>query len=673
MQACFCTPDRTTTVTTDRQKDLIAAAYRALATLLPGFKPRRQQQQMVQRVSGVLSQEAIGLIEAPTGTGKSVGYLLPGIVAAVEQDKVLVVSTATASLQDQLATKDLPLVLRALDLAGISGVTWAVAKGRERHLCPAKLEQETQTTDLFRQGDQPILEKLRDQWDGDAWDGVRDTLPERVDRATWMRIANTSAGCTGERCPHYEGCPYYAAIARAKSARVIITNHDYLLATFANIDNSFLCDTERNLFVFDEAHHLSDKILSAFATSLDLAIDHQDQIKRIEKLIGSYSGVPLDIAGARLQAMWSATANATLAMLGDGTQHRFTLGEAPPSYVELLGELRASIGNMTDLLTKAMDSMTARGRANGGKRSHLNLIASGLIGQLKGDLADAVCAIDEFTSPDNDRARWLARGRTSIEIRSSPFDSGAKARKHLWPRIQSAVLTSATLSTLGGFEATKAQLGLPKDTPALRLDSPLDYSNARFVVPALAADAGTPAHGAMVKAFVREQAVHSQERGVLVYFTSRALMTETYRALEASERDVVLLQGDWQPSAMVEEHKRRIDAGQRSVLFGLDSLSEGVDLPGDYCTLVLVTRLPFPPPNDPVLATHAEHLKRKGLHAFNLLMLPKAGLKLAQVCGRLIRTDGDHGAIICLDNRVRSRQYGHRLLASTSFRAIVSR
>ncbi|TBR71605.1 MAG: hypothetical protein EPN64_19310 [Burkholderiaceae bacterium] len=657
-------------MSTDRQKEIIASAYRHLSEFLPGFVVRKQQQQMVQRVSGVLSAEGRGLIEAPTGTGKSIGYLIPGIVTAVEQDKVLVVSTATASLQDQLASKDIPLAIKALAGAGIQGIQWAVAKGRERHLCPVKLEALTSTTDLFNQGDKPLHDKIGDLWESGSWDGVRDTLPMRIDRQAWSQVANTSASCVGEGCPSYEGCPYYEAIGKAKKARVIITNHDYLLANFANVDKSYLCDSERNIFVFDEAHHLSDKILSAFASSLDLSTNYREELKRLGKMQGDRSGASIDIASERMLAMWNAAAQSTLAMLGDGTQHRFTLGEAPGSYIELLGDLKGSIRNLLDVLEDTTAAQNAQAKASGARRSAMSVIFQSRVGQMRGDLENAIETLDDFIEPSDDRARWLAKGRSSIEIRSSPFDSGDKARMHLWPRIKTCVLTSATLSTLGSFDATRAQLGLPQDTSDLRLGSPLDYSRARLVVPTLAAEAGTKPYGSMVRAYIRDQAINSKELGTLVYFTSKAQMLDVYGSLTADERGLVLMQGEWQPSAMIEEHKRRVDAGQRSVLFGMDSLSEGVDLPGEYCTRVFVTRLPFPSPNDPVLATHAEHLERKGLHAFNLLMLPKAGLKLAQVCGRLIRKDGDYGDVVCLDSRLVSKTYGRRLVASTSFTSV---
>lgn len=201
--------------------------------------------------------------------------------------------------------------------------------------------------------------------------------------------------------------------------------------------------------------------------------------------------------------------------------------------------------------------------------------------------------------------------------------------------------------------------------------SPFDYTKARIVVPRLVPDGTDRTHGRLVRAFVAEKGVRAREHaGVLVYFTSKRLMQDCYDYLTPEERELVLLQGEWQPSALIAEHRRRVDEGRRSVVFGMDSIGEGVDLPGRYCTLVLISRLPFPSPDDPVVATHAEHLAAKGLDSFQLLTLPKAGLKFAQVCGRLMRREGDSGDVVVLDRRIVSKRYGSRMLKGTEFKSI---
>jgi ATP-dependent DNA helicase DinG len=269
---------------------------------------------------------------------------------------------------------------------------------------------------------------------------------------------------------------------------------------------------------------------------------------------------------------------------------------------------------------------------------------------------------------DLERARWIAKGRHTLELHCSPFDASDIARTHLWPKITRCILTSATLTSLGSFDAICHNIGLPPDTGKMILDSPLDYSRARLIVPKFAVDATDGNHPAMVKAYLHDFAIRAADHmGVLCYFTNRGLMIDAYESLSVEDRAVVLLQGEWTPSAMIAEHKRRIDLGQRSVLYGLDTLSEGVDLPGLYCTRVIVQRIPFPSPSDPILATHAEHLIAKGIEPFGRLTLPKAALKLAQVFGRLIRREGDHGEVMVLDRRLSTKKYGNQIVRSSQF------
>lgn len=656
-------------MSTEKQRELIAMAYRALGEGFPNFVVREQQKQMVSRVTSLVTKGEIGLIEAPTGTGKSLGYLIPGIIASATNDKVLVIATATASLQDQLASNDVPQAIRAIEAAGLYGIRFAVAKGRERHLCPVKLDNVNQSRDLFQTEEQKnALSEIAEIWEGGKWSGVRDTIPITVSHTTWAKVSNTAAACIGDGCPAYSQCPYYASVAAAKEARVIITNHDYLLTMMANVDEHYLVDTEKNIYIFDEAHHLADKILSSFAKSLDLTRSWKEELRRVEELIGNKTTSPIGIAAERLQGMWNAVAAATSAIIGDGTQHRFALGEAPNNYLRLLLDLAGSMMNMRDVLDDATKQVSQRkSGAGSNRRQNMMILLASRVGQIKGDLDSAIDCINEFCEDDNTRARWLVKGRSSLEIKCSPFDSAEKARRHVWPRVKTAVLTSATLTSCGKFDAIRCSLGLPEGTPTLKLDSPLDYTHAQLMVPKYAVDGNNTAHSSMVRAFCMDFAINGEMVGILVYFTSRKLMREVYDSLSDTEKALILLQGDWQPSAMIAEHKRRVDLGQRSILFGLDSLSEGVDLPGEYCTRVLVTRLPFPSPDDPVMATHAEHLKSKGIEPFHIITMPKASRKLAQIVGRLIRREGDSGDVIVLDSRLCSKTYGKQMIRSTAF------
>jgi ATP-dependent DNA helicase DinG len=224
------------------------------------------------------------------------------------------------------------------------------------------------------------------------------------------------------------------------------------------------------------------------------------------------------------------------------------------------------------------------------------------------------------------------------------------------------------MAPLGEFGPMLRQLGLAEKTVTLRLTSPLSFENAKITVPKHLPDTtDVQSHTKFVTAHIKSRAIKSADQGVLVYFSSRRQMEAVYESLDVESRALILMQGQWSPTAMIEKHKERINAGHKSILFGLDSLSEGVDLPGILCSVVMVSKLPFPSPDDPILAAHAEHLEGKGLQVFPLLMLPATSLKLAQIVGRLIRAENDWGEVCVLDKRLIEKSYGRQLLKSTAF------
>jgi len=648
----------------------IAKAYAALSVVRPGFSPRHQQKMFIKRASALFSREAVGIIEAPTGTGKSMGYLIPGIVTAALQDRRIIISTATASLQDQLAAHDIPAAVEAIQSVvhegvHIKGVTVVVAKGRERYVCPVKLDDAAHaTSDMFQeapaaQSNEQII-RLHRRLDAGQWDGVRDSIDDAIPYQMWRSISNTALTCAGRQCPQFENCPYYKVQEAVKTARIIVTNHDYLLTCLSRIPNSPLSDP-KGIYIFDEGHHLGDKLISAFARRLDFGRSLDEDVAAAMAFAGADSDI-IDLTFERVKGTWNACSQSVATMIGDGRVHRFSLGEAPTQFLDLLSTLKGDLSQFKDLLSKTRDRI--RQKEAGTRLPGVTSIADIRYGKLIGDLDEAGACIEEFIS-EAELARWLERGRHTMEICCSPFDPAEKARRHLWPVVKTGLITSATIATLGVFEPTLFALGLPAATPTLKLDSPFDYSRARMYVPSQALDGNDAGHARRVAAYLKD--LPKLHQGVLVYFTSRQLMQTCYEALSAHDKAAVLLQGQWQPSSMLAEHRRRIDAGQRSIIFGLDSIGEGVDLPGAYCTQVIVTKLPFPTQDDPVLSTHGEFLKERGKDPFTMLILPLAGRKFAQTCGRLMRRDGDHGEIMVLDRRLLSKRYGKRLIASTQF------
>lgn len=675
----WCVPSHisTTNMSTETNSQiasLIAATYNGMSEVFAGFSPREQQRQMIKRVSGLISKKSIGLIEAPTGTGKSLGYLIPGIISAALEDRVLVISTATASLQDQLARRDIPSAINAIAAAksadGVSviGVKVAVAKGRERHVCNVNLDMLAGRADLFEaptEEDRNFAEAKR-LLDKGLWDGTRDTLEIPMSHAQWRAIKNDAATCRGRNCSQFKECPYYMAQDAIKEARVIVTNHDYLLACISNIPNSPLSNP-KCIYVFDEAHHLPDKIIGAFAHSLHFSLFWQKELTDLMPWLGEDREV-VDLAQERVSGLWRACERSVETMLGDSRQHRFTLGEPPPQFVVLMEDLGKDIESLRDELDRAKEAF--RKRESSARLAGVATMAEISFGKVLGQINEALACIEDFTNGEN-RARWLSRNRIGVELCCSPFDAGVLAKSRLWPIAKNSILTSATLAPLGAFDPMMRSLGLDNKVSTLRLSSPFDYSRATLRVPKLVVEGSDPAHGRRVKAYLTELIVDHKHAAVLVYFTSRQMMEECYEVLGPQVRSTVIMQGTLQTSAIIAEHRARIDAGERSVIFGLDNFGEGIDLPGKYLTRVVITRLPFPHLDDPVTATHGEYLKEKGLNAFRLLALPKAGQKLAQVCGRLMRRENDSGDVLVLDRRLVSKQYGQQMVKGTSFTEVV--
>lgn len=644
-----------------------------LPELLPGFVGRTQQKEMIRFIAQVLASGGHGVCQAPTGTGKSFGYQIPAIVLALSRDKRVVISTETAALQDQIAGKDLVLLTQILERLGIAAPS-IVVKGRERYICPLRLnEKTTQGVLLDDDGAQAEMVAIAKSWHGGEWDGLRDSLPVKVPDAIWMRVNNNRHMCTNDRCPEAPGCPHMAVKNAVKTARIIVTNHSYLLSTIAvqgggesTGPKNPVVDFDNNFYLFDEAHHIHDRCIEAFASSAVIDEDIMNEAGRMLAALDGSSGAVLRLRAEAFRGIGVALRSNFKTLLGSGSRHRFLLGKVPDVFANLVEEYAASLGAICDLIGQTID--TARKKTNRASLTVLIANANAMLGQLKErqDAMDRFCA--DSSTP---QAKWIAMHRDECTLHVAPFAAAPLAKSMLWDNMKGVALCSATIASFGEFTATLANLGMPKTTRTQLLSSPLDYSRASMRVPRFMVGANTPGYAMMVPAMVRKLAFSGEHKGSLVYFTSRRQMEATYASLSAEERTDVIMQGHLSPTAMITEHKRRIDAGGRSILFGMNSISEGVDLPGKYLTLVIADKLPFPSLDDPILAAHVEHLEAKGLSAFPLLMLPMAGIRLAQVAGRLIRTETDWGVFYVLDRRLVEKTYGAKLQKSTPFNSVL--
>jgi ATP-dependent DNA helicase DinG len=681
------------------------------------LKPRYGQRLMIAEVAKVLGsikvdeeghragEPAVVAVEAGTGTGKTVAYSLAAIPVAKAAGKRLVISTATIALQEQIVNKDLPDILRNSGL----NFSFTLAKGRGRYLCLSKLDlllQEGQaqnsTAQLFAEegfridvdeNGLQLLTQMMERLAGNRWDGDRDSWSESIEDADWARVTTDHSQCTNRRCPNFQQCAFYKAREGMTKADVIVTNHDMVLADLALGGGVVLPDPRDTLYIFDEGHHLPDKAIGHFAhaTRLRATADWLGQVeKNLTKLLAQHplpgelgrliGAVPELARELRTQQQFMFSACEELADFRNGEdmegrerpRHRFVAGVVPEHLLELAVELKKGFARLNDLFTRlaemlkqAMDGEAGVGLGSQQAEEWYPLFGS-LLARAEGNW-ELWCA---FTAEDPDdrppMARWLSLADSGsqfdIEVNASPILAADTLRRTLWNVAYGALLTSATLTALGSFERLRMRAGLPKCAVTAVVPSPFLHADAGVLrVPDLQADPRDAlAHTA---AIVRElPAILGAARGSLVLFASRKQMQGVFDGLEREWRQRVLIQGNLSKQETLNKHKRRVDDGEPSVLFGLASFSEGVDLPGAYCEHVVIAKIPFAVPDDPVEAALSEWIEARGGNPFMEISVPDASLRLIQACGRLLRTEEDRGTITLLDRRLVTQRYGKAIL-----------
>lgn len=691
-------------------KQDIQQLYRQLLKQLD-LKPRWGQKQMIATVANHflgISVDNDGnrkdknpacLVEAGTGTGKTLAYMVACLPIAKALEKKLVISTATIALQEQIIQKDLP----ALRKHGGYDFDFQLAKGRRRYLCVARLDQALSqnasidpTQALFEDelalkldGQQQALYKdMVVKLGSDKWDGDRDAWAEAVPEDHWKPVTTDHKGCTNRRCSHFNQCPFFKARAGLEQADCIVTNHDLVLADLSLGGGAILPAPEDTIYIFDEGHHLADKTLKQFT--------HQQGLRQLNRWYGqTRSGLKRFIKewqgggrGAQLSTQVQDHIDGLEQQLigleqfldqpsfspQDGYQqqenYRFPQGVVPPELVQISHDLGLSSARLVrDLggLHELMDDVV-KGDQNGlGKEQAENYLAAfGVLeqnAQAQLGLWQAYAKVD--APGEVPMARWLQHWQTpervDLELSASPIMAADLLKENLWERCFGALLTSATLTALGRFDRLISHSGLNPKSAMLAVASPFDFSQSVICVPKEAIEPG-PEAVFVDKLIIGLEAQLKQNEASLVLFTSRRVMQLVFEGMGDDWQDLILQQGESSKQRLLDQHKQRIDDGEGSVLFGLASFAEGIDLPGDYLTHVVITRLPFTVPDRPVPAALAEWIEKSGGNSFAELSVPEASVRLVQATGRLLRKEDDKGRITILDKRIVSKRYGQQLL-----------
>jgi ATP-dependent DNA helicase DinG len=588
-----------------------------LAAALAGFEPRAEQGALADAVADALADGEHLVAEAGTGTGKSLAYLVPAFLSGQR----VVVATATKALQEQLLTKDVPAAAAALGRP----VKVVVLKGRQNYLCRRSLQGIDQLGGLFRtEEDAADFERLH-EWISSTETGDRAELEFEPAETLWSELSVGGDRCAGRRCPLMTTCFAERARERAGEAELVIANHALYFADLAlrtrNDGASVL--PEHDAVVFDEAHRLEEAAAAWFGGRVSLA-----RLRQLERDVERYSREESRTPPARPLADVDRAGEAFVRAFDPGSGRR-RLTQADQGELELHGL------TLADALGALAAALMGTGE-DGDALARRALAAA--------DDVESCLAVD-----DPDRVSWVEPGTVAW----APVDVSGLLRENLWDGESTAVLVSATLDT----RFVRRRLGLG-DARELVFASPYDYREQALVyVPARIPEPRSPGY------FDRL----ADEIVALCRLSSgRALvLTSSYRALdELVERCAsrlhfpVLRQGDAPRERLLERFREEVD----SILFATSTFWQGVDIQGDSLSLLVIDKLPFAAPGDPLVEARCERIAREGGDWFTEYALPAAVLQLRQGFGRLIRGHGDEGVVAILDQRLRTRAYGRRFL-----------
>jgi len=664
------------------------------------FEDRPGQRDMAAYIADAYNDGGIALLEAGTGVGKSFAYLVPAIEWARLNGERTVVSTNTINLQEQLVGKDLPILARAFS-TGERNVTFALLKGWRNYLCLSRLEQARAGQEsLFDAGRAAELEGIAG-WAARTADGSLSDLVEEPSSDVWDAVAAESDLCTRLKCPHFDRCFVFAARRRAAEADVVVVNHHLLASDLAvriasdNWQEAAVLPPYRRL-VLDEAHHLEDIAAQHLGLQVSM-LGVQRLLGRLERngrgllptlalelsthndLLGSASRDLLTrtVLDALVAARrWAEELFGRLGRRLDGTDPVLRLTDAFAEDAVWREGLDVALDNLLIAFSKLRDGVeTIADRLSIDDPAEMR---TRLIGELRGvvrrldSAAEGLKATLQpvgYRPPVGPSVRWMERrGRRTpnLTLSAVPLDLAPVLKEALFDRVETVVLTSATLAAGGEFTFLEERLGLalPPSRVTVReiLPSPFDYgAQCVFGIPTDIPEpkGDEPEHGAAVARVLLELA-HASDGGVFGLFTSHTALRRAADAIRGhvGARWPLLVQGEAQRDQLL----RRFREAGSAILLGTDSFWEGVDVPGRALRVLILAKLPFKVPSEPLTAARLERLTEAGVDGFTNYLVPLAALKLKQGFGRLIRTKSDVGVVVLLDRRVVTRRYGATML-----------
>jgi ATP-dependent DNA helicase DinG len=608
----------------------------AIEKFMPaGYEHRRSQLEMAELVEAAFQEKRHLIVEAGTGTGKTLAYLIP----AIRSGQRVVISTATKSLQEQLFEKDIPFLQKHF----APELKVAVMKGRSNFLCREK---------VYRMGDQPALRGLEElDWFTQIrdWEKVTETgdraelnfLPDDSD--LWARLDARRDACTGSKCPEFNKCFLTAMHQRAAEADLIIVNHHLFFADLALKQDDFgSVLPEYGAVIFDEAHEIEDVASDYFGRQIsNYRFDELARDAEVAARVTRAGGAPLQKQIVRMKERARTFFENFPGREGrfpfDAGQRAAFLDQNHEAYDALVNALKSLEAEVASLPAKPEELLNIARRAM----------------ELRGELKFL------FESTEGNYVYWFERRNKGVFVAATPIDVSALLRERLFESFDTIILTSATLAVEGRFNFLKQRLGIDMASERV-LPSEFDFADqALFYIPAKLPDVRDAAFSeAAAKEIV--QLLEISEGRAFCLFTSYAQMRDLYERVRLRVPYPLLMQGSAPRSALLEKFRNTVGA----VLFATSSFWQGVDVRGEQLSCVIVDRLPFAVPSDPIVAARVKALQEDGRNPFAEYQVPEAVLALKQGFGRLIRSRTDRGVLAILDNRIQRMQYGKIFMES---------
>lgn len=602
-----------------------------LAQAIPGFQVREQQQEMLSAVGDALQNNSAAVIEAGTGVGKTFAYLVPAIASGGR----VIISTGTKTLQDQLFAKDLPVVINALKV----GAKTALLKGRANYLCTYRLHRAQSDGQFDDRRSLSYLQRISD-WQVMTYAGdISELNSVPKDSEIWQHVTSTADNCLGSECEDYETCFVVKARREAQEADVVVVNHHLFFADLALKEEGFgELLPSANAVILDEAHQLPEIASTFFSETLSSRQLLELSRDILAEALANASDMP-DLRD-KLRELDKCIQDLRLAMDKPGLREPWYKIKSKPGVEKEMDHLANIISDLLDLLkiaaerSKGLESCYERLQQQNQRLNNLN-------------------------NPKAGTVQWYETYTRSFSLISTPLDISDTFKKHLesWPCAW--VLTSATLAVGQSFDHFTTRIGMesPKE---LLLDSPFDYwHNALLYAPP---NMPEPQNVDFVPSVVEASIpiIEACEGRTFMLFTSYRALNEAAELLKDEIDYPILVQGESSQGEMIKKFRKMGNA----VLLGTSSFWEGVDVRGEALSCVIIDKLPFASPGDPVLEARIKSIKEAGGNAFFEYQLPQAVIALKQGVGRLIRDDNDKGVLVICDPRLRTKSYGMTFLDS---------